>query len=594
MARTKLIKEPKVRADYTRFEGGETQQDNGGQTAGTTAQWTPMQEKEQIEQPSYSDLVAEAKTNNQATFDTLREQSASDLINANVQTELAKVAANKGLATRMNAMGLGNSGYAGTQAGNIQSAYMQGLNRNQASYQEALRGITQSEEEQAREDALRQQQLNREDAQRIEAYNDNINEINAKMAYSDALRQEENARADEQRAENRQWAIEDSERALQNEKDLFDYKNAYTEKQNEETANGYRVDNAINTISQYIGQVGSDARAQEALAQIGVSYRWEDGKLILEGEGLNSLTQDQQNSIRQALIDKYDIEHKPYDSLEAMVQDGIKTEAGNTVDSEWGVKDEINKLFSDKSLAQEGAIYKLTNGKGGSGKDYIFMQYTRDGWRQVSEANAGDNYGEIKKGNVIKEYKSQKPSETSYEQASNAEAETSKAEKPSAYDEAKVNKTAVQADRLGYEDIFKEPKPTKVESEPETKSEEPEGEGFKLPNSKYIDSRVPVGTYSNQASYSFRSMYTDVFGKENSKTFSDAAPTINTLMEREIKNPYPDGTAIYFPELVKEEGGKGVYLAKNGNAWRVVSEEQYKKSNNQLKLKYFIGTLKEA
>ena len=369
----------------------------------TTAQWTPLDTKEMPNEVSYSDLLGEAKENDRATYDTLREQSAKDLLDANIQTELAKTAANKALATRMGAMGLGNSGYAGTQAGNIQSAYMQGINKNTASYQDALRDISLNEEAQAKSDALRQQELNTEERRRIEDYNDNVNVTNAKMAYEDAVR-----------AEKRQQDLEDSETKFEREKALFDYKNAYTEKQNDESASYARVENALEDISQYAGQPNFDSIVKDNLDALGVSYELKDGKYEFSGEGWDNLDQNSKDNIRRTMTNIYNAQNQIYTSYENMLQSDAKTVNGSSISE---VKDEVEELFDNKYIAKDGAVYKLENGH--KSDTYTFMKYENGQWKQISEANAGSNYGLIKNGDVSKTYMAPKtetkPAETKAE-----------------------------------------------------------------------------------------------------------------------------------------------------------------------------------
>ena len=373
----------------------EQQQESGLQAQQPQAQWQPMQTKEMPAEASYSDLFNEAKDANKATFDSLRETSAKDLLNANIQTELAKVAASKQLSTKMNAMGLGNSGYAGVGAGQIQSAYMKGMQNNQATYQDALRDIAMKENELAREDALRQQDINREDRIRVEDYNDNVNYKNTTMAYEDALRGEarEQALADREAT----WKRDDevAARDLANRKELLSYENSLakenTTEQEEAEKQAIKEENLIDSIAEAGEKTNSEQRVNEVLNNSGIEAVREDGKFVLEGEGADNMSDSAKQNVLIALQDQYDKAHPPVNSLADMVNAGITTEAGNAIDKTWGVKDEIETLFNTaagKALAEEGNIVKLQNNAPDStGKDYVFLKYDGGAWRKVSEAD---------------------------------------------------------------------------------------------------------------------------------------------------------------------------------------------------------------
>lgn len=373
----------------------EQQQESGLQAQQPQAQWQPMQTKEMPAEASYSDLVNEAKDANKATFDSLRETSAKDLLNANIQTELAKVAASKQLSTKMNAMGLGNSGYAGVGAGQIQSAYMQGMQNNQATYQDALRDIAMKENELAREDALRQQDINREDRIRVEDYNDNVNYKNATMAYEDALRGE----AREQALSDREatWKRDDevAARDLANRKELISYENSLakenTAEQEEAEKQAIKEENLVDAIAEAGEKANSEQRVNEVLNNSGIEAVREDGKFVLEGEGADNMSDSAKQNVLTALQDQYDKAHPPVNSMEDVSKVGLTTEQGVPLDAvSWGVRDEMNTLFNTaqgKALAEEGNIVKLQNNGNGQGKDWVYLQFDGGAWRKVSEAD---------------------------------------------------------------------------------------------------------------------------------------------------------------------------------------------------------------
>lgn len=79
------------------------------------------------------------------TWDSLREESAKDLLDANVQTELASNFASKALNQSLASMGLSNAGYGSVAASNLQANRQSSLNANQQAYNEAIASIDQQE-----------------------------------------------------------------------------------------------------------------------------------------------------------------------------------------------------------------------------------------------------------------------------------------------------------------------------------------------------------------------------------------------------------------------------------------------------------------
>lgn len=74
-----------------------------------------------------------------SNWDSLREQSATDLLNANIQTEMAKAAAQRNLQNTLAAQGLDNSGYYGAGMAQLESNAMAQRQRNLSTYQQAIR-----------------------------------------------------------------------------------------------------------------------------------------------------------------------------------------------------------------------------------------------------------------------------------------------------------------------------------------------------------------------------------------------------------------------------------------------------------------------
>lgn len=113
-------------------------------------QQTAEEKNSSEEGNSYADVFGGGNQQTaKSNWDNLRDQSATDLLNANIQTEMAKAAARRSLQNTMAAQGLDNSGYYGTGMAQLESNAMAQRQRNLATYQQALRDIQTQENDQA-------------------------------------------------------------------------------------------------------------------------------------------------------------------------------------------------------------------------------------------------------------------------------------------------------------------------------------------------------------------------------------------------------------------------------------------------------------
>lgn len=87
----------------------------------------------------------------QDMYDYLRSESAKELLDTSIALSVARQNASKSLATQMASQGLFGSGYAGTQATGINTAYLQGLQQAQADNASRIQDINLQEQQATKE-----------------------------------------------------------------------------------------------------------------------------------------------------------------------------------------------------------------------------------------------------------------------------------------------------------------------------------------------------------------------------------------------------------------------------------------------------------
>ena len=87
----------------------------------------------------------------QDMYDYLRSESAKELLDTSIALSVARQNASKSLATQMASQGLFGSGYAGTQATGINTAYLQGLQQAQAENASRIQDINLQEQQATQE-----------------------------------------------------------------------------------------------------------------------------------------------------------------------------------------------------------------------------------------------------------------------------------------------------------------------------------------------------------------------------------------------------------------------------------------------------------
>lgn len=251
------------------------------------------------EKNSYADVFDDGSQQTpKSNWDNLRDQSATDLLNANIQTEMAKAAALRNLQNTMAAQGLDNSGYYGAGMAQLESNAMAQRQRNLANYQQAIR----------------------EQAEQTKAAS---------------------------------------------------------------------LENLTNAIQ----RASSKDQIDRWLKAYGIEVV--DGEP--QGPLFDGLNEETKSYIKGILNDSYEnvyeTSNRGYSSADELLQSGIKTEAGNNLDANYGVKDEINFLFNSsegKNLAKEGQVVKLLSStdqqKRNEKGDYVYLQFVNGKWRVASKS----------------------------------------------------------------------------------------------------------------------------------------------------------------------------------------------------------------
>lgn len=166
-------------------------------------------------------------------------------------------------------------------------------------------------------------------------------------------------------------------------------------------------DNNFKTLTTLLGNASTTSDMDSVLGKYGITVN-SDGSFNYSNSDLDDESKKQLEAtyslMKSGMENNEFISNNTYGtgySDYGQAISSIKTNAGASAsDDKWGVKNELAKLFSDKTLAYEGSVVKLQNANNGSNNanDNVYMVYHNGKWYQTS----ADYYGKRGGSAVIK------------------------------------------------------------------------------------------------------------------------------------------------------------------------------------------------